>query len=257
MDPRYSVVGLLVGTLIGLTGMGGGSIMTPILILLIGIRPTTAVGTDLCYAAVTKIVGAVQHSRNNTVNFRLAHRLAVGSVPGAIAGVWFIHVLENRVGAGVQMWVTRMLGVMLILVAVGLFCRAHPGVKAWSQKFRLKRKDFRWTVPAGFGLLVGFLVGITSVGSGTLFGVLLVLVFGLSARRTVGTDVYHAAILSTAAAAAHLSAGNVDFPLLGSLLIGSVPGVVVGSKLAARVPEKVIRPTLAVVLILSGFRLAL
>ncbi len=255
MNPQYTITGLLIGFLIGLTGMGGGSLMTPFLILLIGIKPTIAVGSDLCYAAITKIIGAIQHHRQGNVDHPLAWRLAWGSVPGSLLGVYCITRLQHHAGADVQLWIGRMLGMMLILVAIALFFRSNPKVKAWGRRLRLKNPEKRthWAVAAG--LVLGFLVGITSVGSGTLFGVLLIVVFGLRPKSVVSTDVFQAAILSTAAAAGHIWAGNVDFHLVGSLLIGSIPGVLLGSKFADSLPDRIIRPILATVLILSGFKM--
>jgi uncharacterized membrane protein YfcA len=255
MDPRYSITGLLVGFLVGLTGMGGGSLMTPLLILVVGVRPTVAVGSDLACAAVTKIVGAFQHRRQGTVDFRLARQMAAGSIPGSLLGVWCVHHLQRLLGDNVEHLVVRLLGVMLILVAIAMLLKSHPRVAQAAARFHVEQPGRRRAWASAAGLLLGFLVGVTSVGSGTLFGVLLLAVFGLSAREMVGTDIYHAALLTLAAAGAHVWAHNVDYALVGNLLLGSIPGVLLGSRLAVKMPEKALRPVLAGLLFLSGLKM--
>jgi uncharacterized membrane protein YfcA len=254
MTPGYSVTGLLVGFLIGLTGMGGGSLMTPLLILLLGVKPTVAVGSDLAYAAVTKIVGAMSHHQQQTVNYGLAWRMAVGSVPGCLMGVGCVRGLQNHLGDEAQQIVGHVLGLMLVLVGLALFWRCMPPSRQWSPRLIAAPRDRIWWA-AGSGVVLGFLVGVTSVGSGTLFGMLLLAVFGLSAREMVGTDLFHAALLTSAAAGAHVWAGNVDYSLVANLLVGSIPGVLLGSRLAARMPEKALRPVLAGVLLFSGLKM--
>jgi uncharacterized membrane protein YfcA len=254
MDPRYSLTGLLVGILIGVTGVGGGSLMTPILILLVGIKPTIAVGSDLAYAAITKIVGGIQHRRQGTVVDRIVWQLAMGSVPGALIGVWFVHHMQHRLGEQVQQIVLRLLGVMLIVVATALFLRSTPLVGLLKQRLRAFRKTHPVLLTLISGM-IGFLFGVTSIGSGSLFGVILIIFFGLSSHTMVGTDVYHAAIITVCAAAAHVWAGNVDYALVGNLLVGSIPGVLLGSKLSSKLPDKVLRPLLASVLLASGIKM--
>lgn len=254
MSPGYTLTGLLVGFLIGLTGMGGGALMTPLLIMLLGVPPVIAVGSDLAYAAVTKAVGAAQHCRQRTVHTGLVWRLAAGSVPGSLAGVACLHGLQSRPGELAPQLLTRLLGLMLILVALALVWHSNPRSRRWQGRMRAEgRAPLAGTVAAG--AVLGFLVGVTSVGSGTLFGVLLLVVFGLPAREMVGTDVYHAAILSAAAAVAHGWAGNVDCRLVAHLLLGSIPGVLLGSRLSARIPEATLRPILVGVLLCSGLKL--
>ncbi|HXG24973.1 MAG TPA: sulfite exporter TauE/SafE family protein [Chthonomonadales bacterium] len=254
MDPRYSLTGLLVGLLIGVTGVGGGSLMTPILILLVGIKPTVAVGSDLAYAAITKIVGGIQHRRQGMVDHRIVWQLAVGSVPGALLGVWFVHHMQHRLGDQVQHIVLRLLGIMLIVVALALFLRSTPLVGVLKKRLHAVRNTHPLLLAIVSGLL-GFLFGVTSIGSGSLFGVILIVVYGLSSHKMVGTDVYHAAIITVCAAGAHVWAGNVDYALVGNLLIGSIPGVLIGSKLSSKLPDKVLRPLLASVLLASGIKM--
>jgi len=255
MDPRYSVVGLLVGILVGMTGMGGGSLMTPILILLIGIKPTVAVGSDLAYAAITKIVGGWHHRKAGFVDMKLAMRMAMGSVPASLLGVYVLHNMEKKYGAVVQGFVSRSLGTMLIIVSVAMLLRFTRVIKRIEipGRPRMRRKGYFW--PILIGSILGFIVGVTSVGSGTLFGVAMLLVFGMGAHEMVGTDIYHAAMLTIAAASAHVVAGNVNYNLVGSLLIGSIPGVLIGSRVATKMPQNVLRPTLAIVLLLSGIKM--
>ncbi len=255
MDPRASLTGLLVGFLVGITGMGAGSLMAPLLIVFLHYKARFAIGSDLAYAAIMKMFGAWQHRGGGNVDLGLSWRLALGSVPASLLGVWWSHSLQQRMGPAAETVLLHILGGTLILVAVFLVVRMLPGVEA-----RLRRTDqprpkrgLAWSVGIGAG--IGFLVGITSVGSGTLFGVALLVVFGLGAREMVGTDIYHAAILSSAAALGHVVAGNVNYPLVGSLLLGAVPGVLLGSRLSLRMPETFLRPTLATVLLLSGLKM--
>ena len=234
--------------------MGGGALMTPLLILLLGLPPAVAVGSDLAYAAITKVVGAVQHCRQRTVQAGLAWRMAAGSVPGSLAGVACLHGLGARQGDPAQQLLTHLLGSMLILVALALLWHSSPRSQRWRGRLSVgSRAPLAGTIAAG--AVLGFLVGVTSIGSGTLFGILLLVVFGLPAREMVGTDVYHAAILSAAAAVGHGWAGNVDYGLVAHLLLGSIPGVLLGSNLAARVPEAALRPILAGILLFSAVKM--
>lgn len=256
MDPRASVTGLLVGFLVGLTGMGAGSLMTPILVALLHYKAKFAVGSDLAYAAVMKMFGAWQHRRAGTVDLGLSLRLAAGSVPASLLGVWWSHRLEQRLGDEGERVILRLLGVMLILTAAVLVSRTIPAVERLLQKRAEQpppQRGLLWAI--GIGAVLGFLVGVTSVGSGALFGVAMLMVFGLKTRDMVGTDIFHAALLSAAAAAGHIWAGNVDYPLVGSLLLGAVPGILMGSRLSTRLPEQALRPTLATVLLLSGLKM--
>ena len=256
MDPLIIVFGLGVGILVGPTGMGGGSLMTPILIIVFGYNPVTAVGTDLAYGAVTKTVGGWRHFRNRTVHFPLAMWMGVGSVPAAIGGVYVLHRLEHAYGKSFD-------HAMLIAVAAAVM---FTGVTVLSRALFLprlierERVDFTLTRrdkigAAVLGLFVGFVLGVTSAGSGTLIAVGLILLFRLVPTRVVGTDVFHAAVLLWAAAIAHVIAGNVNYGLMGTILIGSLPGVWVGSHWAVRIPTGALRLGIAVVMIGSGLGL--
>jgi uncharacterized membrane protein YfcA len=247
--------GLGVGILVGMTGIGGGSLMTPLLILAFGITPVTAVGTDLAYGAVTKTVGAYKHWRQGTVDFTLSSWMAVGSVPSAIGGVYVLHLIEKAAGQSFDDLLVTLLAGTLLLCGVATLARAF--LKRFHERERATvPMDRRHKVGAVvLGALVGFIIGITSAGSGALIAVGLILMFRLLPTRVVGTDVFHAAIVLWAAAAAHIVSGNVDFGLAGNILIGSVPGVWLGSHWSVRVPVPVLRATLGVVLIGAGLAL--
>jgi uncharacterized protein len=255
VDPALIGFGLGVGVLVGMTGIGGGSLMTPLLILLFGINPVTAVGTDLAYAAVTKTVGGYKHWLQKTVDFRLSAWMALGSVPAAIGGVYVLHLLEDAFGSDFDDVLLTLLAAALLLCGVATLARAL--LKRFHERERTEiPMERRHKIGAvTIGVFVGFVLGITSAGSGALIAVGLILVFRLVPTRVVGTDIFHAAILLWAAAAAHIVSGNVDFGLAATLLIGSVPGVWLGSHWSVRVPQEILRGTLAVVLIGAGMAL--
>jgi uncharacterized protein len=258
MDVGIGIIGFLIGLLIGLTGMGGGSLMTPIMILILGVKPTSAVGTDLFYGAVTKIFGASVHSHQKTVNHPIALHLALGSVPMSLLGVALIEWLKIHYGVWVETFVTKAIGATLIFVAVSLFFKTFLFNKAkeWSP-FIYPIFGVRQRIGViATGALVGFLVGLTSVGSGTIIVSTLFFLFpNLSSRTIVGTDVFHGALLVTVAGLAHYHAGNIQFLLAANLLLGSIPGVLLGSKLSIHLPESLFRPVLASVLMVSGIKL--
>jgi hypothetical protein len=248
VDPLLVVFGFGVGVLVGTTGMGGGSLMTPLLILLFGIKPVVAVGTDLAYAAVTKSVGGIRHFHKGTVHLGIAGWLAVGSVPGALGGVALLEWLDLEddlvLAIAVSLALTGALILARALVLTGEGERSEVALDTRHKVFA-----------AVLGLTVGCVLGVTSAGSGTLIAVGLILGFRLTPRRVVGTDVAHAAVLLWVAAAAHLVSGNVDLGLAATLLIGSVPGVWVGTGLATRLPERGLRPALGIVMFTSGLAL--
>jgi uncharacterized membrane protein YfcA len=249
MDITLPITGFLVGVLIGLTGIGGGAIMTPFLILVLGTRPVVAVGTDLVYGAVTKLVGAFFHWRQGTVDLRLSLKLATTSVP---AGLLAVMVLQRMPQSGVDAdaAVRRVLGIVLIVVAALMILRLrNPLALSVPEKWRHR---FQRGGTYAVGALVGGLVGFTSVGSGSLLVPFLVSVYPLTTAQVVGTDVFHAAILVTATAAAHAHGQSVDWLLAASLLLGSIPGVTVGSWMAPRVSSLWLRAALAVLLLLTG-----
>jgi uncharacterized membrane protein YfcA len=253
VDPAIIVFGLGIGMLVGMTGMGGGSLMTPMLILVFGIQPTTAIGTDIFYSAVTKTVGGWRHFRMKTVNLGLTFWLAAGSVPASILGVWLISILENRLGEEqLDSVVYALLGGTLLMVGIITLARALilSNLVEERDDFEIKRRHKIAAVT--IGATTGFVIGITSAGSGTVIAVLLIAVFRLTPRRVVGTDVFHAAILLWAAGIAHWVGGNVDFSLAGNILIGSVPGVIIGAALSGKAPQGLLRTALGLVLVGSG-----
>ncbi|HZO48555.1 MAG TPA: sulfite exporter TauE/SafE family protein [Gaiellaceae bacterium] len=252
MDWQFSLAGLLIGLLVGMTGMGGGSLMTPLLVLVFGFKPTLAIGTDILHGAIFKSFGAAQHRRLGNVNLRLAAWMLAGSAPTSLLGVAVASWLERRYGDGFQDAAKQMLGAALVLCGVGFlvkaFLRPHDGA-GW----RLAGRD-RW-IALATGVAGGFVVGLTSVGSGTFFGLVLLLAFPLSAATLVGTDIFHAAALLWVAGAGHLVAGNVDLHATAWLLVGSIPGVLAGGHFTVRVPDRLLRAALATVLFLSGVKL--
>lgn len=237
--------------------MGGGALMTPILILFLHVPPLTAVGTDLAYAALTKAFGGFVHWRQRTVDLKLVYSLALGSVPASILGVIFVHWLGGLIDAeALNLLIQRLLGVALLIVAATLLLRPFVDRHSSRQARCVAPKQRPRHLTILIGAFVGFLVGVTSVGSGTLVVVALLLFYPyLAMMRVVGTDVFHGAILVGAAALAHGFAGNVNVPLMLNLLIGSLPGVFLGSKLSVQVPEKILRPVLVVILAASGLKL--
>jgi hypothetical protein len=252
LSPIFPISGFLVGILIGLTGIGGGALMTPFLILVLGTRPIVAVGTDLAYNAVTKLVGAFIHWRQGTVDTRLVRRLALGSVPAGLAGVAALTAI-SRSGADADEAVKRALGGVLILVAAILLSRV-VGVKLPEMPERWRAAlQGRATVIVGAG--VGALVGFTSVGSGSLLVPFLMTVFPLTSAQVVGTDVFHAAILVSVTAVGHAQGGAVDWGIAAGLLVGSIPGVALGSWMAPRMPAPALRVGLAGLLAVTGISL--
>ncbi len=253
-SPLYSVSGFLVGLLVGQTGMGGGSLMTPILILLFGVHPATAVGTDLLYASATKTVGTLVHGANHTVEWRVVGRLALGSVP-ATALTLLLMSRHELAGPGTSRFINVVLGAMLLLTAAALLARhrilALVGSRLGSQPPRLVAALTILT-----GVVLGILVTISSVGAGAIgVTVLLVLYPRLSMARIVGSDIAHAVPLTLIAGLGHWWVGAVNWGMLGALLTGSIPGIILGSYLAVRVPDFVLRPILAVTLCAVGVRL--
>ena len=256
MDPAIAAFGLGVGLLVGMTGIGGGSLMTPLLILVFGVKPVTAVGTDLAYGAVTKTVGGWRHLRQGTVDMTLSAWMALGSVPAAIGGVYLLEVLERSYGKDFDELLITLLAIALLLTGVmtlarALFLKQLHGRERDSVEMTMRNK----LRAVGLGCVVGLVLGVTSAGSGALIAVGLILLFQLVPTRVVGTDVFHAAVLLWAATAAHLVAENVNFALAGNILLGSVPGVWLGSGLSVRVPTAALRTTLAIVLLGSGLGL--
>jgi uncharacterized membrane protein YfcA len=255
INPLYSASGLAVGLLVGFTGVGGGSLMTPLLVLLFGIHPATAVGTDLLYAGLTKITGSFVHSRNNAVDWRIVRRLAAGSAPAAVLTLLALsHFGHDAKSTGVV--ISTVLGFALIMTAITLIFRKWLLEKVATKVAKLDERQIgRATV--ALGVVLGVLVSISSVGAGAIgVTVLLMLYPKMPTVRLVGSDIAHAVPLTLIAGAGHWWIGSVDWHLLVSLLVGSIPGIMIGSHFASRVPDKVLRPLLAGTLAVVGGRLA-
>jgi uncharacterized membrane protein YfcA len=255
VDFALIAFGLGVGVLVGMTGIGGGSLMTPMLILVFGVTPVTAIGTDLAYAAVTKTVGGYKHWRQRTVDLQLSSWMAVGSVPAAVVGVYVLRAVENWAGRDFDSLLLAVLAGALLLTGAATLVRAFLKSMHERERDTIAMERRHKVAAVALGVSVGFVLGVTSAGSGALIAVGLILLFRLSPTRVVGTDVFHAAILLWAAGLAHVTAGNVDFGLAGNILIGSIPGVWLGSHWSVRVDPAVLRSTLAVVLIGAGLAL--
>lgn len=250
------VFGFGVGILVGTTGMGGGSLMTPLLILVFDIKTVIAIGTDIFYAAVTKTVGGWTHFRKGAVDMGISVWLGVGSIPATIAGVWVLDILERRTGRHFDSIVLGMVAAALLVTGVAVLWRAMFSTTSHGRERATIDLQTRHKVAAvGVGVLVGFVLGVTSAGSGALIALFLIMLFRLTPHRVVGTDVFHAAVLLWAASIAHFASGNIDFALAGAIMTGSIPGVWIGSHLAARMPERGLRPALGIVLLAAGMGL--
>jgi uncharacterized membrane protein YfcA len=252
-DPRLALAGLVTGLLVGMTGMGGGALMTPILIFLFNFNPSTAIGTDILHGAIFKSFGAVRHRRLGTVRARLAAWMLLGSAPASLVGVWVATYLTDRYGDEVDSVQGQVLGYTLLFGALAFVAKGLTHSGGASGLGRLTRRDR--IVAVSIGLVGGFIVGLTSVGSGTLFALAMLLAYPLAAKYVVGTDIAHAAALLLVAGVGHLVAGNVDVPAIAWLLVGSIPGVLIGSQISVGLPETALRIALATALALSGLKL--
>ncbi|MBA3326689.1 MAG: sulfite exporter TauE/SafE family protein [Actinomycetota bacterium] len=253
MDPLVIVFGLGVGILVGLTGIGGGSLMTPLLILAVGVKPVVAIGTDLAYGAITKTVGGWRHLRKGTVDLGVSKWLALGSVPGSLVGVWLLNRLHDAHGDAFEPVLLGLVAGMLVIVSVTILARALFMPKLHERERETVELDRRTKITAvAIGAVLGMVLGLTSVGSGALIGLALILVFRMTPHRVVGTDVFHAAVLLWTAGLAHLLSGNVDLLLTANILLGSIPGVWIGTHVVTSVPANGLRPALGCVLLGSA-----
>ncbi|MBI4441825.1 MAG: sulfite exporter TauE/SafE family protein [Acidobacteria bacterium] len=248
------LVGLVNGFLVGLTGVGGGTLLTPLLILL-GVRPTIAVGTDLFYASVTKIAGAQEHWRRGSIHWNWVFYLALGSVPSSLAATYLLQGIRQRIGSADE-FVQVGLGVVLLVSAV---------ITLLDEIYWKRRRKSGRQVPLDpcthpakvilLGAAVGFMVGLTSLGSGAVIAVALLILSGLPAAHIVGTDIAHGFFLLSAAALAHWHIGTVDIPLAANLLLGSLPGVILGSRLAYYAPGRPLKVGMSLLVLAGGFRM--
>jgi uncharacterized membrane protein YfcA len=247
---EFTITGLAVGVLVGMTGMGGGSLMTPILILLFGFDPKVAVGTDILHGAIFKSFGAARHRQLGTVHARLACWMLLGSAPLSLLGV----EVAGRLGDGVDNSMAKLVGAALVVGGIGFLVKTFLRVRHPSDApFLLRPRDR--LLATCVGASCGFVVGLTSVGSGTFFGLAMLLLYPLTAQKIVGTDLFHAAALLWVAGTSHLLHGNVDTHAMAWLLVGSVPGVLLGSHLSIRVPDRSLRIAFSFILLLSGIKL--
>ncbi len=255
-NPLYALSGLVVGLLVGFTGVGGGSLLTPLLVLLFGVHPATAVGTDLLYAGLTKICGSAVHGFNGSIDWKVTRRLALGSIPAtAVTLLALSHFGVDSKGASVT--ITTTLGFALIVTAVTLvFRRRFIALAGFVLDKRTDREIAALTV--ALGVVLGVLVSISSVGAGAIGATALFIIYPrMAAVRIVGSDIAHAVPLTLLAGAGHWWLGSVDWALLVSLLVGSIPGIMIASYFASRVPDRVLRPLMAGTLALVGGRLVL
>ena len=253
IDGLVALAGLLVGFVVGLTGMGGGALMTPILVLLFNVQPLAAVSSDLVAAVIMKPVGGLVHARRGTVDMRLVRLLCLGSVPSAFAGVLLLKSLGS--GDDLQDTIKKILGTALLVAASAIIAKAVVQ-RGRATRLDISEVEMKALPTIAIGVLGGFVVGMTSVGSGSLMIVLLLMLYPtLSASQLVGTDLVQAVPLVMSAALGHILFGDFQLGLTASLLIGSIPGVYLGARASANAPDSVIRPALVTVLVLSGIKL--
>ena len=254
MTWQFTLSGFLIGALVGVTGMGGGSLLTPLLVIVFGFKPTLAVGTDILHGAIFKSFGAVRHRRLGTVHAHLMLWMFLGSGPMSLAGVALATWINHHSGSAESIE-SYAIGVALVFGGMGLIAKTFikRGIQPDDAPFLMARRDK--LIAFTLGATCGFVVGLTSVGSGTFFGLVMVLVFPLTLPKIVGTDIFHAAALLWVAGFGHLVAGNVDLRTMGWLLTGSIPGILLTSHFTLRLPDRTLRLGLASVLMLSGIKL--
>lgn len=263
MDLAYIVSGFAVGVLVGLTGVGGGSLMTPLLVFLFGFQPAVAVGTDLLFAAITKTGGVwVHHDKHGSVDWKVVGIMALGSLPAAVLTIFTIRHLMS-IGKETSGLITYSLGIALILTAAALLVRSYlmRNTERVTENGSISSGRFkRAQVPATVltGVILGVLVTLSSVGAGALGTIAILFLYPkMRTLKVVGTDLAHAIPLTAVAGLGHWTLGHIDFVLLGSLLIGSLPGIWIGSHLSAKIPEKILRPILASLLLIIGLKFVL
>lgn len=254
MTWQFVLAGVLVGALVGVSGMGGGSLLTPLLVIVFGFSPSLAVGTDLLHGAIFKTVGGLRHRRLGTVEARLSGWMFLGSAPMSLLGVATAAWMKHRYGEGAQSLQGILLGAALALGGLGL------GLKAFLRFQELPDRPLKLgprdkVAAVLIGVFGGFIVGLTSVGSGVFFGLTMLIVFRLRARKIVGTDIFHAAALLWVAGFGHLVSGNVDLHAVAWLAGGSIPGILLGTRIGVRLPDRHLRLMMSTVLLASGIKL--
>lgn len=256
MDFAYTIAGFAVGAIVGLTGVGGGSLMTPLLVLMFGIHPSVAVGTDLLYAAITKAGGTLAHSLKGTVDWTVTRRLAAGSIPSSLTTLFLVGTFAPGGIGGAAGIIKVALGIALVLTAVAIVFRKN--IQAYAlRRFGNQPNPRRVAaLTVATGAVLGVLVSISSVGAGALGVTALFFLYpAMPALRIVGSDIAHAVPLTAVAGMGHWWLGSVDWSLLASLIVGSLPGIWVGSHISTKIPDRVLRPILATMLVLVGAKL--
>lgn len=260
MDFAFTLAGFTVGFIVGMTGVGGGSLMTPLLVLVFGIQPAVAVGTDLLYAAITKCGGIFVHNKKGSIEWRIVGLLSLGSIPASLAAVSLLKYLE-KAGIDYSSLITSTLSIALILTSVVLLFKEPLQRLGQNERFdaiRTLHRQLQVPITIIAGILLGFLVTLSSVGAGALGAAILFFLYPrLPSIRIVGTDLAHAVPLTAVAGLGHVHLGTIDYHILLALLVGSLPGIYIGSHVANHLPEKFLRPALASMLLLIGVRLAI
>ena len=261
MEFFYIIAGAFVGLIIGLTGVGGGSLMTPILVLGFGVTPSIAVGTDLLYAAITKSSGVFFHHKNTTIDWKIVFLLSSGSIPSSILTIYFLETIRN-LGINYDQVMMTTLSFMLILTSVIVILKNRLLSYAHSRHpenlLMASVRKYRPQITILCGIILGFLVTLSSVGAGAIGSAILFLLYPRKKSiEIVGTDLAHAVPLTAIAGAGHLHFGTVDFDLLTGLLLGGVPAIYLGSLAGKKLPDSILRPLIACILFLMGIKLAI
>ena len=246
-------VGLVVGVLVGLTGLGGGMVLLPLLISVLGVPPIVAVGSDAVINFVTKIGAGTLHWRKGNVSWPLVRNLAVGSVPGAILGIFVLTWIRAKYGTGVNEVLRGLIGVLLVVIPLGYIFKIRPSLPAVPFE-TLQTSPYRFGITL-IGFFAGILVGLTSIGSGSVILMLLLVFYGFTPAMMVGTDIIHAVLLAALTSVLQLKLGNVDLVLVASVLLGSVPGALLGAYLTNRIPSGRLKQVLSALLMAVGARL--
>jgi uncharacterized membrane protein YfcA len=246
-------MGLAVGVLVGLTGVGGAALLTPLLIA-IGINPTIAVGTDLVYNSITKLFGLGQHWKQKTINFKMVKYLALGSIPSAVIAIGTLHLFPAFQHHQEKI-ITHALGYVLTIVAISIIIRVFFDKKIRPNRWQMQPFEEKKALTILIGVIFGFIVGLTSIGSGSLFAIAMLYLYRMKSSELVGTDIAHAFFLVTVAGILTASFGSVDYMLTANLLVGSIPGVIVGSKLSTKVSAKPLQAVMATIIFFSGLKL--
>ncbi len=247
------IMGLFVGTLVGLTGVGGAALLTPLLILL-GINPSIAVGTDLVYNSITKLFGVASHWKQKTINLKLVKYLAIGSIPSASAAIGILHMFPAFHQHQEEI-IKHALGYVMTLVAISIIIRVFLDKKLRPNRWQLKSLEDKRALTILIGVVFGFIVGLTSIGSGSLFAIAMLYLFKMKTSEIVGTDIAHAFLLVTVAGLLNASFGSVDYLLAANLLIGSIPGVLLGSHFSPKFSPRPLQFIMAAIILISGLKL--